>query len=158
MTVDALSIKNSLQNLISKNNTVTSSYDVSNSLNNRVQLVCGGTSARVPELNIMYPVIFVELENIVDEHIELGKTSRRNVELIFGITGIIEYGIGIQDDGESTDNECVQLSQNVVELLRNYVTISTTVDSCLVTGTEFITDEGTYNARSKISLLVRKRG
>lgn len=158
MTVDALSIKNSLQNLIEKNNTNTSSYDLSYGLDNRVQMICGGSSGRVPTLNIEYPAVFIELAGVSDSHVELGMSSRRDVDLDFNIIAITDYGMAVDTKGESTDNEVIQLAQNIEELLRNNIRLSSTVDSCLINSTDFVTEEGTYNARSRTSLTAKKRG
>ena len=157
MAVNELSIKNSLINLISKNNTNTSSYDLSGSLQERVRFIHGSSADRVPALIIDYPIVFVELNSLVDSHTELGLSSRRDVEAGFQITAITNYGIATEDY-EDTDNEMIQLTYNLHYLLRNNIKISSTVDSCLITGTDYRTDEGTYNARSVTQLIVKKRG
>jgi hypothetical protein len=157
MSVNILSIKDSLQNLIDKNNTTTSSYDISTSLKGRVQVISGGSASRVPVLNINYPAIFVELQGVNDAHMELGMTARRDTEAQFRIVAVTDYGVATEKY-EETDNEMIQLTQNLTKLFRNYVTLSNTVDSCLINGIDFITDEGTYNARSAMSLSVKKRG
>ena len=157
MAVDVLSTKNSLKNLIVKNNTNTSDYDLSESLQEQVKFISGSSADRVPTLSINYPAVFVELDSVTDEHNELGNTSRRDVEMGFRITSITDYGIALENY-EDTDNEMIQLTYNLHNLLRNSVKVSNTVDSCLITGTEYITDEGTYNARSVTTLTVRKRG
>jgi hypothetical protein len=155
--VHELDIKNSLQNLITKNNTITSSWNLSSSLSSQIVTISGGNSNRVPVLNIDYPAVFIELDGINDNHVEMGKTSRRDVEMSFKITCVTDYGIA-REDYEDTDNEMIQLTYNLHNLLRNNVKISNTCDSCLITGTDYTTDEGTYNARSVTNLLIKKRG
>jgi hypothetical protein len=157
MAVNILSIKNSLKNLIDKNNTNTSSYNVSASMTSKVAYITGGNSKRQPVLNINYPAIFVELASTVDDHITMGMTARRETEAEFNIVAVTDYGQGTGEDGEEIDNEMIQLTQNIHNLLRNYITLSNTVDSCLITGTNYITDEG-YNARSEIQLRIKRRG
>ena len=93
----------------------------------------------------------------MDNHTELGNTARRDVELGFKITSVTDYGL-VTEDFEDTDDEMIQLTYNLHNLLRNSVKISNTCDSCLVTGTEYVTEEGTYNARSVTTSTVRKRG
>ena len=137
MAVNELNIKNSLKNLISKNNTNTSSYDLSDNLKQRVQFIYGSSANRVPTKNIDYPVVFVELGSLFDNHTELGNTARRDVELGFKITSVTDYGLATEDF-EDTDNEMIQLTYNLHNLLRNYVKISNTCDSCLMTGTDIL--------------------
>lgn len=158
MSINVLNIKNSLQNLITKNNTNTSDYDVSADLDGRVKFISGGTAVRVPVLNISYPAVFVALRNVEDKHVELGMSARRDTELMFQITGIIDFGIATDITGEKSDNEIIQLSQNLENLFRNKITLSATVDSCLVTETDYIVAGGTYNSHANINLLINKRG
>ena len=156
--VNELDIKNSLQNLIVKNNTNTSDYDLSSSITSKVVTISGASATRIPILNINYPAVFVELDSLTDEHTELGNTSRRNVELGFRITCATQEEALAIDNAQNIDNDMIQLTYNLHNLLRNNVKVSNTVDSCLVTGTEYVTDEGTYNVRSVTTLTVNKRG
>jgi hypothetical protein len=156
--VNELDIKNSLQNLIVKNNTNTSSYYLSSSITSKVVTISGASAERVPVLNINYPAIFIELDSLTDNHVEMGMSSRRDVELGFKITCVNHEETIAINNAEDVDNDMIQLTYNLHNLLRNSIKVSNTVDSCLVTGTEYITDEGTYNARSVTTLTVRKRG
>lgn len=158
MAVDVLSIKNSLKNLLEKNNTNTSNYDISTDLVSRVKKISSANSKKLPVLKLDYPVVFVELKNNKDSHIEMGNTARRDTEISIDIVPVIDYGMGTTEAQENSDDECFQLSQNIQYLLRNYITLSSTVDSCIIDNVDYDIDEGTYNSQSRISLLIKKRG
>ena len=158
MSINELDIKNSLQNLIVKNNTNTSDYDLSSSITSKVVTVSGANADKVATINIDYPAVFVKLNNHSDNHNELGNTARRDVDLEFRISCIMQEEAVAIDNAENIDNENIQLTHNLQELLRNNVKISNTVDWCTITGTDYPTEEGIYNARSDTTLTVRKRG
>jgi len=153
-----LDIKNSVKNLINKNNTNTSSYDISDGLEERVKFITSANSAKQPVLNIDYPAIFVELKNYSGEHVELGMSARRNIEAQIDIVPVVHYGMGLEDASEESDDECALLVENIKELFNNNIKVSSTVDRCLVSGIEYDIDEGTYNSQARINLLINKRG
>ncbi len=62
MSYSLSTLRTSVANLLSKNNTTTSTYDISTSLNVRVKNVISGYR-KVGKLQIEYPAIWVELKN-----------------------------------------------------------------------------------------------
>lgn len=158
MAVDVLDIKNSLKNLLTENNTNTSDYDVSESLQRRVKKISSASSKQTPVLKIDYPVIFVELKRTSDAHTELGNTARRDTTIEIDLVPVIDYGMGTTEGNENSNDECIQLTQNIMYLLRNNITLSNTVDHCLIDSVEYAIDEGTYNSQARISLTIKKRG
>jgi hypothetical protein len=160
MAVNVLDIKDSLLNLLNKNNTVTSSYDISAGIYSRIQQITGANSEKQPVLNINYPAVFVEVKKDRDKIVQLGMTARRNVEIDIDIVPVIDYGIAIENAREESDNELVRLSDNIKNLIRNYITLSTTVDSMEIAETTYDAkySDNVYNANSRISLLIKRRG
>ena len=146
MSINILTIKDTVVNLLNKNNTTTSSLDISNGLVTRVYQIIGANAKKQPILNILYPVVFVETKREADEFAQLGNTSRRNVEIRIDIVPVIEYGLGITsaqiNAKDENDDEIIKLTQNVQELIRNKINLSTTVDSVKI-------QETTYDAECR---------
>ena len=163
MSQDIVGLITSLKNLLNENNTNTSSYYISSSITTQVQQVLigvDGSAEQIPIINNMYPSIILELKNKKEEFAELGRTSRRQTTIDIDIISIVHYGIGetnlsgLSGQGrQKSDLECIQLTQNIENLIRNKITLSETVDSCIIKnvdyGIKFYND--TYNSVSKIS-------
>jgi hypothetical protein len=160
MAVNTLTIKDSVLNLLDKNNTATSAYDISSGIYQRIQMITGANSEKQPVLNIQYPAVFVEVKKDRDKIVQLGATARRSVEIDVDIVPIIDYGITLENAREESDNELVRLTDNIKNLIRNFITLSTTVDSMEVMETTYDAkySDNVYNSNSRISLLIKKRG
>ncbi len=164
---DIVGLMNSTKNLLDKNNTNTSSYHISSSITTQVnQIIMGvdGSADNIPIPNNLYPAIIIELRNKKEEFAELGRTSRRNAILQVDIISIINFGIGEINLGGSgagrqkSDMECIQLTQNIENLLRNYITLSSTVDSTLINNVDYGIkyNNDIYNSISRISIEIKK--
>ena len=164
MSVNILTIKDALVNLIHKNNTTTSSLDVSAGLVTRVYDIIGANSEKMPIMNILYPVVFVEVKREAEEFAQLGNSARRNVEIGIDVVPVIEYGLGITtaeiNPKEENDDEIIKLTQNIQELIRNKITLSNTVDSVRISETAYDAkySDNVYNVQSRISLIIKRRG
>lgn len=158
MSYSLSTLRASVANLLSKNNTTTSSYDISTSLNVRVKNVILGYR-KVGELQIEYPAIWVELKSDSEDFAQLGKSSRRNIIVSFDVVSEVSYGMGNYDGRELSDTESITLAQNIKNLYRNFITLSNTVDSLIVIGTEYDQDNGitdTWNSSARVSLQIKK--
>ena len=144
--MNLVSILGSIENLIIKNNTATSDYDVSDGLQNRVKKTHKGVSGMhetFPVVKSQQPVVFIEIDSTSDNISQIGNSARRNVELNFNIVSIMDYGMGVSLEGESREKlslESIRLSQNIETLFRNNITISNTVDWCRVEAVTYSTN------------------
>lgn len=162
MALDLVSLVDSLENLLNKNNTITSDYDISENLNTRVQKFYSGTDGlhdKSPVPINLYPVVFIELVNKVEEISQLGNSSaKRNMEINFNIVPVIYYGAGSEmefvEGRIKANQEVLYLSQNIESLIRNNITLSNTVDWVNIENTEYsisLNENATYNMVSKIN-------
>ena len=158
MALDLITFGDSLQNLINKNNTTSSSFDVSGSLNERVTEVIRGYHSAKPIPDFKFPLVYVELATKTEEFAQLGRTAKRNITLQYNIIGVTDYGLGLSEGREAADDEMIQLSSNMEELFRNYPKLSNTaqVQSAIIDNViyDVVEGDGTYNASSVISLSV----
>ena len=160
MAVNAGTIKAAVKNLITKNNTVTSSYYVSDGLEQTVQFISGASSVKKPVMTFEYPAVFVELKSSLDDWTSLGNTARRNTDINIDVVCVVDWGITQENAREESDDELILLTENIKDLFRNHITISSTADSCLVTDINYEAEyaEDTYNSQSRMNLLIKKRG
>lgn len=157
MAFSIVTFTGSLQNLIHKNNTTTSSLDISSNLVNRVKSVTAGFHQGKSIPNTLYPCVFVEPKRKEDEFNELGTTARRNMKLNYDIIAITNYGLGLPNGRKEADDEMLQLSTNIEKLFRNYPRLSiTSVMHAIVTSAEYdiVESNETYNSMAKIGLTV----
>jgi len=135
MALDLVTKLTSWENLMHKNNTTTSGNDISSGLNERVQSFLKGIDgmhSRVPLPNTMYPVIFTELVTTPELFAQIGNSANRNVTINFNYVAVIDYGLGSEANAgegmENSDLELIKLTQNMTALLRQKITLSSTVD------------------------------
>lgn len=154
MALNLKTIQTAIANLITRNNTTTSSYDVSSGLNTRLQAVYIGDPFNSPVPNTAYPVCFVKLISKTEEHRQLGRSAQRSATINFEITPVTMYGMAVGLGGQYSDEEVIVLSQNIENLLRNKITLSGTVSYCLNSGTRYEDKVGndTWNKMAVISL------
>ena len=159
MAYSTLTLADSILNLITKNDTDTSSYDVSKSLNQRVNYTAVGFHAKKPLRIDQYPAIFIEPGNRVEEFETASGSGNRTMAVPFNIVSITQYGAGQEDGRNLADREMIQLSDNLSYLLRANTRLSNTsyVMQSVIDGVEFGVEEyeNTYNSISRISLQVR---
>ena len=159
MAYSTLTLADSILNLINKNDTDTSSYDVSASLNQRVQYGVVGYHIKKPLRVDQYPAIFVEPGNRVEEFETASGSGSRTMNVPFSIVAITQYGAGQEDGRNLADREMIQLSDNLSYLFRTYPRLSNTsyVLQAGIDGVEFGVEEyeNTYNSISRINLTVR---
>jgi hypothetical protein len=150
-----------MENLIIKNNTTTSSYDISASLNKRVQSIYKGVRgfSEVKPIPInLYPAVCVEIDNKIEEFIVVGNSASRDLEINFSIVPIVHYGAGIQGGLDVSDTEIIRLTQNIENMLRQNISASGTVESLEIINTDFATvlkSTDTYNSVSRINVLTK---
>lgn len=154
MSLDLHSIRASVTNFISKNNTTTSSYNVSSGLSKKLTGVIAGYH-KSPRQNINLPYIWVELKRDREAFDSVGQRARRKVVIEFDIIGEVNTGLGQYSGRGASDTEMIKLAQNVKNLLRSNPTLSSTAYNCLVTDTEYDLKLGandTYDSIFRISL------
>lgn len=147
-----------VQNLINKNNTTTSSYDISSGLKKRVQWV-KIANVDYPFANTMYPVVCVSLNRSNSEFSQIGNTARREVEYSFQITPVTYYGMGQTDGGTDAMNEGYRIAGNLQRLIRAYPQLSATsfVLESDFTDTDYssVRGDATYVQTAKMNLKVK---
>lgn len=158
MSVDINTIRTTLGNLISKNNTTTSSYNISSGLTKGVQRIITGYS-KIPIPNIVYPVIFVELKSDTAGFDLIGSAANRKNVVTFDIISIVENGFGQTGGRDVSDVQMLKLTDNIKTLLDVYPKLSSTsINYAVRTGTEYdIGQNDTYNSISKITLNIEYR-
>ena len=160
MAFDVTETREAIRNLIEKNNTITSSFDVSANLNTRIKNVFKGFAKDKPIPNNQYPVVWVELKNDLEDSIAIGRRSSRDISMSFNIKCVVNYGFGVFDGRETSDDEMYQLATNIKTLFRNNIKVSNTVEWAKVDDTEYDViehAEKTWNSIADVSLLVFKK-
>jgi len=159
MAVDVTIIKAAVKTLLTENNTTTSGNYISDGLEKRVQMISGATATKQPVMLFEYPAVFVEMKSSSDDWTQLGDSSRRNAEINIDVVSVVDFGVGREDAREESDDELVILTQNIQDLFRNKITLSSTVDSCIVTDINYEAEyaEDTYNSMSRMNLLIKIR-
>ena len=165
--LDLIGFLGTVENLINKNNTTTSSYNVSLNLKKKIAASYKGTSGmsgKLPVLISAYPVFFVEAKSAVEEFNCLGRSGKRQKEITYDIISVTHYACGSNTDDtralEKAQLENLRMTQNIENLLRNYPKLSTTaaardnqvLKNDLNGTTYFIQEnESTYNVMSRIT-------
>ena len=154
MALNLVTLQASLKNLIDKNNSTTSSYDISSSLNERVKFIGIGDVDNSPIPNTQYPAVLVKLKSKSEEFSQLGNSAKRKCNISFEVCPITMYGMGVGLGGQKADEECIYLAQNIEALLRAYITLSSTVDYSLIVNTTFEdkVQNDTWNKIARITL------
>lgn len=155
MSLSIINILTAVKNLLDKNNTTTSQYDISANLERRVVETYKGVSGLYEHKTIpknYYPCIFVELDSASEDIAELGNSARRDIKGTINIIAItmLEKFAG----AETADIEIIKLSENIQKLLRNKITLSGTVDYIEDLSVDYnvISKADIYNNISKITI------
>ena len=160
MALSITDIVTGIQTLLVSNNTTTSTHDISNGLTKRVQKFykgAGGMNEVYPVPNVLYPVVFVELNSKSEDWAQIGRASaKRNIILNCQIVCVTNYGAGTGTEStsgqESASYECIKLTQNIEKLLRNNIDLGLSAKGVqwnLNTDTDFTTRAGeTFNSVS----------
>jgi len=162
--MDLVTLLGKIESLIEKNNTTTSSYDISSGLNERVVGFLKGTdglSGRASIPKNLYPYVFTELVSKEEDFAQVGNSSNRDTVTQFRVIPVTDYGlgstVGASEGLEVADLELIKLAQNIENLLRAKISLSSTVDHILISNTEYGTifkEPKTYNAAATINLEV----
>lgn len=159
MAFDIVTFSDSVKNLIHKNNTTSSSYDVSGSLTTRVNKITVGYHKNKPIPIVDYPCIWVEPLNSSNEFAVVGRNALRDITVAYNIVAMTGIGMGYTDGREKSDREMLSLSANIEELFRNYPHLSVTsqVMSSLITESEYDVSEynDTYISMANLKLEVK---
>jgi hypothetical protein len=147
------SILDSIANLISKNNTTTSSYNISLSMTSKV-LTIKSSSIKNPIPNVILPAIIIDIENNKSEFQSLGSGAIKKHIFNVSIYGIVDYGMGQPQGRDLSDAEMMILAGNVEKLFNYYIGISGTVDYSNITNVDYDVEMGndTWNSGFKINL------
>jgi hypothetical protein len=162
MAIDFNSKLTSLSNLLNKNNTNTSTYDISDGLNFRVRRCYSGVqgmSNNIPVLLDDYPVVFIELVTSPEELVAIGNNPKRDVGIEYDIIPVTHFGASTEqraaESVETAHKELIILTQNIHDLLRNNITLSATVEQSNIESTDWgisIGEPQVYNVASRIRL------
>jgi len=161
MAISLTSILGSLENLIHKNNTISSSLDISANLNKRVMSFYKGSRGmnnKQPVPRSLYPAVFIEIGNKTEEFITVGNNAKRDMNIEFDIVPVIDYGIGVAESREKSDLEIITLSQNIESLIRSTITLSGTVHSALILNSSYDVElkaDDVYVSVSRITILTK---
>lgn len=161
MAFNIVGILSTTANLLEKNNSTASTYDISSGLNTRVKTFKRGVEGMHEKYAVaktMYPAIFVELSRKREQFDTLGRVSNRTIDISVDIVCVTDYGAGI--GREVSDTEIITLSQNVEELIRNFPKLSST--SVLMTNINesdysVVLQDDTYNKVARIGLEITTR-
>lgn len=143
-------------NLIDKNNTTTSSLDVSSGLTERVKLIRRGKYDITPIPNTQYPCVFVRVRSKDSDIFEkLGQCNNKrdqyaNVEIVPIVMAGTHY---------DSEKEMYNLTSNIEALLRAKISLSSTVNDALITGVDYDAtpiDDEFHNIYSIINVRVHK--
>ena len=165
MAWDAKTFLTSIENLLIKNNTSTATYDISSALHARVKTFYKGASKMYidfPVPQTLYPCIFTELKSKTEEYrvIRRPSNAQRDLSVQVDIIPVCSYGAGMVDARENASLECLQLTQNIEDILRNNITLSiSSVHMSNIVNTEYgvkIKNEY-YNSLAIISLNIKTR-
>jgi len=159
MSVNLLTWRDSVINLLDKNNTTTSSYDISSGLVARVKSVKGGQ----PDYGIsttQLPKIWVRIGEYAEERNSLGDSSHRESSVAFDLYPMTQAGAGHDSGGRlKAEDEMIKLTQNILDLIRakNDLSITGLWVTDVNTDFEIVTDaEKTYVHSSKITVNCKK--
>lgn len=118
MSLNVITIREKVINLLKKNNLVGQTYDISDNLQNRVFEVKGG-EPEYGTLNTIVPVVFVNITDYTEEISALGCGAHRSVEFNVNIYPITQFGAGHDSGGKlKAEDECQLLTQNIQDLIR----------------------------------------
>lgn len=154
MSVDLLAWRDSLINLLDKNNVTASVYDISSGLARRVKYIRGG----LPDygiVNTQLPCIWVRVGEYAEERNTIGESAHRDVNITFEIFPATQYGAGHVSGGNIiADDEAVRLAQNIQDLFRakNDLSITGMVVNGVDTSFNEEIQESTYVKATKINV------
>jgi hypothetical protein len=156
MAFSIVTFADTVKNLVDKNNTTTSSYDVSASLKARVVKSTVGYHKSKPIPNTNFPCVWVEPRHVGNEYVTIGRSALRDITVDMDIFAITNAGLGLANGRETADREMLQLSTNIETMLRNYPQLSATsyVMSAVITDVTYDVTEAndTYNSIAHIEL------
>lgn len=170
MAFSVVNLMGTIENLLTKNNTNTAgsggSLDISDGLNNRVVSFYKGVQGLhevLPVPKTLYPAVFIEMGPKGEDFGQLGNNAKRKMVMNVDIVPVTHLET-TSVQGESRENanlEIITLSQNIEELIRNKVRLSTSSGkSNLILNAKVLNSnysvnlgqEQTYNNVSIISL------
>lgn len=130
MAFSTKSISDAVLSILSDNNTTTSSTDLSASLASRVVTIQHG-NGNFPILNTQYPAVLVMPVSKSEDGDQIGRAQRRTISTQFEI-----YGLTMRSDSRTNaDMESIILADNIEACLRQYINLSSTVDTTNLSGT-----------------------
>jgi hypothetical protein len=161
MALDLVGLLSTTVALLSRYNVTGGTFDITSSLQKKVQAFYVGTQGMHEGCPIpleIYPVVFVELGSVHEEMRRLGNSPNRDVEIDLHIVAVTNYGAGVSGEArgrEKANTECIDLCNNIQYLIRNKVTLSGTVQMCTVENVSFSGGkEGIYNCVGDVALKV----
>jgi hypothetical protein len=160
MALNVVSFKNSLSNLLVKNNTTTSSYDISASMTKRFQTIVAQYS-KAPIPNILYPAAFVEIVRQAEQFETSGSGAKRLVSIYADSVAVTDYGIGQYDGRAKSETEMFYAAQNIEALIRAYPKLSQTslVMQTNIESVDYgiVESNDTWNCAARIGLNITVR-
>ena len=137
MALNLVTLRNSVINYLNKNNTSTSSNDLSSGLHGRIKTIKKGKADRTAIPNNLYPAILCRVSSVNEELAQLGNGATRTHRINIILEAMTMYGMAVSEEASADEN--YTLSQNITSLLRQDMTMSNTVS--MIDNVEVLFDE-----------------
>lgn len=133
---ELIDFKNDVKELLDNNNDAGSSLDISKNLNygNRVVEVLARKPDIAGQIATKFPCVFVHLSEYEQVLASLGAGASRDISFAVEIYACTNYGIGVTNGAVAAESECLVLTENIHDLLREkynldmkYATIVNTI-------------------------------
>ena len=156
MSLNVISILSTTANLLDKEK-ATINAGLNKSFT-KIVIGVDGLHESYPVPKHLYPIIFVEVANKSEDFSCMGNYSERDTDISMTIVPVTDYGEGIGRSREYAAQEILQITQNIENVIRDHIALSSTVESCNIEGTSYGVQvrEDTYNHVSRISLKIKK--
>lgn len=151
------SFLDSVHNLIAKNNTTTSTYNVSNSLTSSFAAIykgIDGSATKYPIININYPCVYVEMKSADRDFSELGRQSRRSINGDVDVYVMFASGAGTPEGRYTADKQVLKALENIEKLFDNFISASGACDwiNIVRAETAIVQNQDTWNSVGKLSM------
>lgn len=156
MAFGIYSFTSKIVNIFSDNNATGTTYYLGNGLASPIKQIELRYYENKPQINTMFPAIFISPKSKTDEFSHIGNNAKRKMKIQVDIVGIVQDGYGQINGRAKSDQNMLLLSRNIENLLRNKITLSqTVVTQSLIQNIEYdaIDYTDTYNSICKFSLV-----
>lgn len=124
-------IKNGIKSVLDTANDALATYDLSTSMNRRVQQIITYSPLSIAPQASYYPLVAIEVDTKNISHQAIAKNqanAKRRADVIFNIYGITWEPITTNISKDAADDQVEQLMENIEVILRADYTLNSTVD------------------------------